>query len=502
MSNFTYEKNGTSTYLVYPIDSSEEIDTMCLGMITNNSIKGMVPMTSIMMNGKRLLQYDVSSKVTAKQILSDVVTSKHLLGIFSGIADALLTAEEYMISPDSFVMDLEYMYVDVMDFRTELICVPIQKEKEEFDLSVFLKKIMFRIRIDQNENVDYFSKLLNVLNAEGAFSLLAFKKVVDELKTETTKKVQKEVREKVVSTSSEKEKEMVNHFPQKPQSAKIKAQPQSTVRQAPPVNSVMRIEGIPEVPNMERTPSELNSNGEKPMSMMYLLQHYSKENVAKYKAQKEAAKNQKSISQPVPSQNTNKKSKNQKKQVEIKPAFQIPGQESGGVAFSPVVPSNQVVSQEIHQDPDVAPKAQPPMNQGIGERQEILQVETMNFGKTTILDDDEGGKTVILGIDSPNSTMKAMLVRRKNNEQILLEKDIFKIGKQQGYVDYLIRDNATISRSHANIIKKDNQYYVVDTNSTNHVYVNGQEIPCNEEVPINSGTIIRLSNEEFEFLLY
>ena len=50
-----------------------------------------------------------------------------------------------------------------------------------------------------------------------------------------------------------------------------------------------------------------------------------------------------------------------------------------------------------------------------------------------------------------------------------------------------------------NIIKKEAKYYVVDTNSTNHTYINGAMIPCNQEIEIMSGDKLRLANEEFEF---
>lgn len=509
MSNFTYERKGTSTYLVYPIDASEEVDTMCLGMITNNSIKGLVPTTSIVLNGQRLVQYDVSSKVTAKQILSDVVTSKRLLGIFSGIADALLAAEEYMISPDNFVMDLEYMYVDVSDFHTQLVCLPVQKEQADFDLAVFLKEIMFRIRIDQSENNAYFTRLLNVLNTERAFSLQDFKKVVDELRMGTVQKTVKEVprQEPVKATPvfQQRVEPVQSQIPREPQAVKMPVKQQAPVKPVSPVNPVnpvMATPRIPNVPNVEKAAAGLLPNGEKPMSMMYLLQHYSKENAAKYKAQKELMKNQKPAAQPKPTQSKKNKSKKQDQAI---PAFQIPGQTNSGFAVPSAPMDGQATSQVMPQVPQSAPQVQSVIEQVMNERQEAAQaVQTghMDFGKTTILDEGDSGKTVVLGMNSQDHPMKAMLVRRKNNEQILLDKETFKIGKQQGYVDYLIRDNAAISHSHANIVKKGNQYYIVDTNSTNHVFVNGQEITCNEEIPITSGAIIRLANEEFEFLLY
>jgi pSer/pThr/pTyr-binding forkhead associated (FHA) protein len=126
-----------------------------------------------------------------------------------------------------------------------------------------------------------------------------------------------------------------------------------------------------------------------------------------------------------------------------------------------------------------------------------------NFGQTTFLDDEESDRTIILGAEMANDVnSRPMLVRKKNNEQIILRKDLFTIGKEAKYVDYVIRDNRTISRSHASFITRDGNYYVIDTNSTNHVYVDGKMIPCNQEIPITNGMNIRLSNEEFEFRLY
>ncbi|MFR1949967.1 MAG: FHA domain-containing protein [Roseburia hominis] len=39
----------------------------------------------------------------------------------------------------------------------------------------------------------------------------------------------------------------------------------------------------------------------------------------------------------------------------------------------------------------------------------------------------------------------------------------------------------------------------MDTNSTNHTYVNGVMIRSNEEVVLSEGDKIRLANEEFVF---
>ena len=126
-----------------------------------------------------------------------------------------------------------------------------------------------------------------------------------------------------------------------------------------------------------------------------------------------------------------------------------------------------------------------------------------NFGNTVVMGADGYGEdTVVIGESMAASAIQPYLRRSSNNEKILLDKPIFRIGKERSYVDYCISGNPTISRSHADIIGRNGQFFIVDNNSTNHTYVNGEMIPSNTEIPLSHGTKIRLSNEDFEFLTF
>lgn len=111
------------------------------------------------------------------------------------------------------------------------------------------------------------------------------------------------------------------------------------------------------------------------------------------------------------------------------------------------------------------------------------------------------GETTVLNeaMTMEPSEPKPYLIRTKYNERILIDKPVFKIGKEKSYVDYFISDNTAISRSHANIIENGSNYFIIDTNSTNHTFVNGSMIQSNMETPIKPGDKIKLANEEFEF---
>lgn len=116
---------------------------------------------------------------------------------------------------------------------------------------------------------------------------------------------------------------------------------------------------------------------------------------------------------------------------------------------------------------------------------------------TSLLNDDDEA-TSLLG-DNSSFQRCPYLIRKNTFDKIDINKPVFRIGKEKSYVDYFIGDNNTISRLHADIISRDNRYYLKDNNSTNHSYINGSMVQGNQEAELFDGAVVTLSNEDFEF---
>lgn len=147
-------------------------------------------------------------------------------------------------------------------------------------------------------------------------------------------------------------------------------------------------------------------------------------------------------------------------------------------------PANVTGAMPPHQQPH-APEQRPPFQGGYSSE---------GAGATTVLNAG-AGETSVLG----GAQVSATLIRRKNNETIQISRQLFRIGKERAKVDYCVPDNNSISRVHAHIISKGGAFYIVDQNSTNFTFVNGNKISPNQEVRLNSGDKIKISDEEFEF---
>lgn len=319
--SFTYENQGNNTYLVYKIGASDNVDTMSLGMITNNKIDGIVPTLFTQSDTDRFIKYNISAKVSAKEFLSGVVNKKRLLGVFISVLKAIKSTEEYMIDARSLLIDLEHIYVDVSKCDAMLVCLPLVRQNESVNIPMFFKQIMFSTQFDQNENCDYVAQIINYLNSTPVFSVDAFEKLLmdidaDNLNIAASKAVagqQKPVQPQSQSQSQQPKpmqpamNQLKNTQVQTNMPSQGKMQSQRETQSA---NNVVQPNQVNfAVPNMNpQNQNRINNNvqmgtnisgtyvettSEKQMSMFGLLTHYSKENKQIYERQKAQRKAQK-----------------------------------------------------------------------------------------------------------------------------------------------------------------------------------------------------------------
>lgn len=522
MINFTYENQGSSTYLVYKVGEDDVIDTMSLGMITNNKIAGIAPTVFTQQDITKYFKYNVTAKITVKQFFSGPVNQKRLVGVFKAVTEAMMSVEEYMLDINSILLDLDCIFADVTTCETVLICLPIQSNvPKNTDLGRFFKDIMFTTQFDQTENCDYVAKIINYLNSAPVFSLESFRDLLNTISnTKASAPVPQVTKNVAAPPPVVSQPQPANNKVEavKPEVSNVQNRANNVQNRANEVASVAKPVNQPTVnvppvqPKVDNTAANAPASGKK-MSMFNLLMHYNKENAAIYKAQKEAEKTSKQNNQAQPIAGTNmavpKEDKNSKRitsQPKATVGFAVPGQAIPVVnnTTNTVVPqASPVNTAATHTNVTQTPVNSTPVQQPAYVPRQAPQGQSANFGETTVLGGAGIGETTVLSaMPNQGQAITPYLIRSKNNEKISVNKPVYRIGKERSYVDYFIGDNTAISRSHANIISREGEYFVVDTNSTNHTFVNGGMINSNEEIRITHGDKIRLANEDFEFKLY
>lgn len=552
MKDLYYENQGTTTYLVYKIKENDQIDTMTLGMLTNNKIPGLVPTTFTQMDKDKYIKFNVSAKVSASQFLSGTVKRKQLLGMFRGITEAMVAAEDYMLDKNDICLNADYIFADVSTCDSLLICLPVKAsdggsplaetaEKNEGPVE-FFRNIMFTTRFDRTEDCGYVAGIMNYLNTTSVTDMRDMKQILDGLDRQTTETPLTPVQGQMMAQPSGQSYSQsmqqpagqpfdpAQPFEQVPSfgQAQLFEQSRSDAQDMVAVGNVVPMPaGKPvqnpsgtvspkktkstakkaEKSNQEKQPENPADNAPE-MTFMYLMQHYSKENKAIYDAQKEAKK-QKNDKKSTKTKEKPASKSDKKSQANANVGFVVPGMDGTAVPpVQPVAPQPKVRAASVQSSqPQPTVTQVPPMQ--AQPQPTIMQTPPMQpqmpvMSETTVLVSPMIGETTVLvnGQLPGQNQMIPFLIRRKGNEKISLNKPVFRIGKERSYADYFIGDNTAISRSHANIVSRDGEYYLIDTNSTNHTFLNGQMIQSNVETKLAHRDTIRLANEDFEFKLY
>lgn len=168
---------------------------------------------------------------------------------------------------------------------------------------------------------------------------------------------------------------------------------------------------------------------------------------------------------------------------------QITRRDSGQSGFI----SSTKLGHEQHYHPSMALQSAPSVSLQSAPSEEMGTTLLVEEEGTTLLTEDEG--TTLL----QEPTVSAFLIRKKTNETITVNRDVFRIGKDFS-CDYVITDNNAVSRRHASLYRNMSMFYIGDDGSKNHTYVNGTIVP-DGQTELHNGDVVKLANEEFEFFI-
>ena len=445
MGTFTYEKQGTNTILVYSLDMDENMDTLAVGMVANNKIEGILSPGFVQNNTVRQLKYNISSKVTLQQYFSRTVKKKQLIGVFRSLTETLMQAEKYLLGEESFLLDWEHIYVHSGSANAYLLCFPIVKEEtERINYYEFVHRMIYKIKFDESENCVYVASLMNFINKKDGFTLRSFLEMLRRIELET----------------------------------QLKGRNQR-VREA--VSNVGMIHGTENIiPRVVE-----NSSVQTPSALVEEEKDTEKKKNRRNKKEKKEKRDKKEKKEKRFSFPFGRKEK--EKEEMQPPSFAIPGQPpvTPGDTGSDSLPGKSYIPKDEGPKKPVRMEEKP-------AREEIIPLQE-SYGSTGI-GNEEAGAAVLT---KSNIQRNVTITRLRNGMTMDIQKEVFRIGKSAGLVDFCVSDNGTVSRSHADILLVPQGVYIQDNHSLNHTYVNEQMVPAGTQMMLSDGDSIRLSDEEF-----
>lgn len=498
MHQFTYENQGTETFLSYHLEQGETLDHFARGMLQSNEIGGIVKPAFTMRDTDQYLKYPITSRLPLKEYIQRDMERKDVLKFCQSFVETAGEIQEYMLSQEKLVLDMNFIFVDVGEKKAEFIYLPIDEFQNSVSTEEFLRGFLSHLRFRREGDLSYVAKLLHFLNQPAGLDLDELKRLILQLtdeKEETPKQTPAPIEDQI---------------PAPPQMPPYHQPPDAGLAQIPEI--------MPEIPSDSFEP-EMEGKKNKGKEKKGIFGRREKKEKALPPTPpavpgmevpfKSGVRPEPEIVLKVdekgaflpdqgmePENNKKKglfhfgKKKKEKKAADI-PQAPISASVQESLGASPVF-SKSPVQEEYRQEP---------VSSYTG-RSDSSELEN----KTVILGGgNEYGSTVILGNDNSSHSGQrasvARLVRRRNGQSAFINKEVFHIGREGSFADFYIGDNPAIGSVHADIFVDGIEYYICDRNSQNHTYVNRQMVLAGQRIHLTSGDVVTLADEDFDFLI-
>lgn len=512
MNNFKIKNELNKHILEYKFAETDENDTFSEGMLKNNTIEGILPLSFQQIDSKKYYVFEINNNVSFKEYFSKPVTKNDLIDALKQIMNIYKRVSEYMIEEKYIVLDLEYMFMNTDTKKVSLVCLPIENISVEYNLGNFIKQFITGIVYQAGEE-SFIIQLLNFVNTKPNFTYDELLNLLNEINQTHVQSVKVEP---VVPPKQPQPQ------PVRREQTVVREQPQP--KKAPIINQEKLVKKEPSTPapagkcphcgkpyepgykfcmacgkSLTAQPEQVKKV-EAPNSDVIVCPSCGSNNKSDYLFCQICGTNlktgeKKPAKKGLFSRNKNKNVKKvEKKEKEKKPLF-AKKTEKKPTSSIPTKNKRKTVFTEETTQQAVNSNVQESYNSNISEG---------SFAGTTVL--NSGNDTTVLseGTTVLNANVQVKypkLKRLADMQEVFVNKDSFKIGKDTMYNDYFVSNNSAISRRHAEILCENGKYYITDLNSTNHTYVEGNIVSPGYKVELHSGDTIKLADEEFIFTL-
>lgn len=380
MGEFSFENQALGAFMTYRLDGEEALDSLAMGMLSNNQIPGILPVSCVRTDGGQVVRFRISSLTALMGCWGGAITRQKLLTFLTSFCRAALECRDYLLDPERIVLGWDRVFLDPLTGEARVAYLPVLgAQVQQPTAGAFLRDLLQHTTFAPNEDSSHIPILLNAVNQTN-FSL---EELYGQLRQLSAGKTPVQ--------------------PVPPGKAPQSVQPVTPVQPVRPVQPVQPVQPVRPVQPVQPV-------------------------------------------RPV-------------QPVQSAPGFAAP---------RPVRP---------------------------------VQGGTVILGGGAAAADP--GATVCLDrSETPAPQAAAIrLKRRRTGETASVNRPIFRVGREKRVADFCLgAETGYVGSEHAYFLCREDGVYLVDNNSMNHTWLNGQMLPANQPQPVKPGDVIKMADEELDVL--
>lgn len=159
----SYETMGSSSYMTVSCPPEIKLVNYELEMILSNEIRNFLSVSRQMLNGEMVIYYNITSRISLKQVLDKrKLSRKELFSLIDGAITAIREAAAYRLPAAGIALEPEYIYVNPASCAPAFMFMPLQEPAGPGIRELFSDLILHdRIELSDDNFVQIFLRELN-----------------------------------------------------------------------------------------------------------------------------------------------------------------------------------------------------------------------------------------------------------------------------------------------------------------------------------------------------
>ena len=510
---FTAKNIGRERYLTYTMGEGMDVDEDVLDYCEDNEMPEVLDIIYEEDDDFDYLTYDVTGLTSLETYTQNVINREKVFKILRNVSLGMISIKEYALPLSYIILNKGYMYINEETLDIQFLYLPVEGEASvSTEFKSFVRQLMAGMKYDVDEDVSYVGQLLTYINGD-SFNLRGLiglteammqdagisyseeESIATEDGAEIVDNVATEEEDNGPDDSTDVLRDLQGEDGKLPEigddeeddidleavEAAIKEEETKTAAKAEEEKAakvdeaVEEIEGEPDEPVHEGIRIKTEREQEHTESIEDIKARLNEiVGTAPKKPSKGSANESNADSKPV----------RVSRVAMLKAAEEAIEEEDAAAAEAEAEESNDKKASEKKDSKKDSKKD--------AAKKDSTDKKEPAAKKDAVIDNTILGSTGTLKINP-------YLIRVNTEERIMINKPVFKIGKASRGVDYRVNGNGAISRQHAIILHKGDEYFIKDNKSTNHTYVNDVEVKDEEEVALKDNSKIKLGDAEFIF---
>ena len=458
--DFQLQEIDGKKFLTYPVHSIREVDDIILQLLNDAEQEGFLK--SSVIRPRKEIAFDTRDLTCLKDLAPQILSPGEFIAVLKDLEDMLSYLEESFIGPEYVNFEDTAVFTDPETKKLYLTVLPLQNPGHD-DIGL-QDLVMNLIRKYSPEQPDTFYDAAAAKTSAGMTKLSDLQNLIRNLQDEAAKNS--------AAVEDADDRTLIFHNEAGAGLAAALAAAEAANKSAVQEEAVVKEEPAPEAAAEEEAPAEEPVAEEVAPAEEPVAEEVPEEEPA---AEEEVPAEEPAAEEEVPAE-------------EPAAEEEVPAEEP--VAEEEVPAEEPVAEEEV-------PAEEPAAEEEVPAEEPAAEEEVPAEEPAA----EEEAPAEEPAAEEETSVPAAYLFRKKSSELIQIQGNPFVIGKVPLACDYVITDNPALSRIHAMIryIEEEEAYYIVDCNSTNHIYLNGVRVTGQQIARLADKDRIHLATEEFVF---